>query len=193
MNFIQSISWQDIFAHWREREASNPGWIKCATEIKGWSSWDEWRDFTAEQISAESREWNLYQFTNPMDEIPQMLMGPYSGWQKYSDKKNALSFADLLEIPEAYDAFSKHSGVLRIMDGLPFSTEMIGLWCKEKDRIICIEGHHRATAIALAKKQGREIDFSGAEMRIALAEIRAEELPLLDTILERGTSKESYA
>lgn len=189
MKFIKDTNWQNIFEKWREREASNPGWIECATKIKGWSDWESWRSFTAKQFDAENREWKIFQFENPVEEIPEMLIGPYSGWQSRVINKNRTTFSELLEIADQYDEWSKHPGILAIIEGLPFATELIGVVRKDIDKIVCIEGHHRAMAITLAKKRGQIIDFSKTPITIALTELTADNCYLLDDILQRGTSK----
>lgn len=189
MKFIKDTTWQEIFDGWREREADNPGWIECATKIKGWPDWESWRSFTGEQINAKNREWKIYQFEYPLEEIPEMLIGPYSGWQSRVLNKNKTTFKELLEIPAQLEEWSRHSGLLSIVNGLPFTTEFIGLIRKDLDKIVCLEGHHRATAMVLAKKQGLKIDFSQTSVTIALTELAGENCQLLDEVLKRGTSK----
>lgn len=189
MKFIKNTTWPEVFESWRQKEASNLDWIECATKIKGWPDWESWRSFTAQQISAENREWKIFEFTNPTEEIQKMLVGPFSSWQSGVLNKNKTTFEELLKIPEQYERFSKHSYVLSILNGLPFSTELIGLVRKDINKIVCIEGHHRATAIALAKKQRRRLDFTNTPITIALAELNVEECQLLDKISQRGTSK----
>jgi hypothetical protein len=189
MKFIKDIDWHKVFEGWREREADNPAWIECATKIKGWSDWESWRSFTAKRFNAENRDWKIFQFENPLEEIPAMLIGPYSGWQSRVININHSTFKELLEIPGQYDELNKNSGVLAIMKGLPFSTELIGIVRKDNNKIVCIDGHHRATAIALAEKQGLIIDFSKVKVTIALSELDEEDCYLIDEILKRGTSK----
>lgn len=189
MKFIKDTTWQEIFEGWREREANNPNWINCATKVKGWPNWESWRWFTANQINALNRKWEFYYFENPLEEIPHMLIGPYSGWQSRVLNKNLTTFKELLEIPVQYEEWSKHSGILSIMKGLPFATEYIGLTRKDTNQIVCIEGHHRATAISLAKKLGKQINFSQTPLTIALAELSINEYWLIDNVLKRGTSK----
>ena len=190
MKFIKDTTWPEIFEGWRAREAGNPGWINCATKIKGWPDWESWRSFTAKQINAENRRWKIFEFTNPPDEILAMLVGPYGGWQARVEKKNNTTFEELLNSKEQFEHFCKHDGVLSILKGLPFATEFIGLIRKDSNQIVCLEGHHRATAIALAKKQGKTLDFSKTPITIALAELKADEVSLLDKVLQRGTSKD---
>lgn len=189
MRFLKNTNWQEVFEGWRDREANNPDWVECATKMKGWPDWEAWRSFTAQQIDAANRSWKVFQFTNQMQEIPEMLVGPFSGWQSRVINKNQTTFKELLTIPGQYEEWSKHAGVLAIMNGLPFTTDLIGIIRKDIDRIVCLEGHHRATAIALAQKQGKNIDFSQTPITIALTEFATEECRLLDEILKRGTSK----
>ena len=189
MRFIKNTTWPEVFAGWRERESGNPGWVRCAQE-KGWPDWESWRKNTAEQIKADQRAWQIFEFTDPAEEIPQMLIGPYSSWQARVTDKNKTSFEQLLNIPEPHGYFSRHDGVLLILKGLPFSTEMIGLILDDINKIVCLEGHHRATAIALAKRQGKKIDYSGVQMTIALTHLSADERQLLDELLKKGTAKD---
>ena len=189
MTFLSHTSWEEVFAGWRGREAQNPAWIRCATEVKGWPDWESWRQFTAHQLNATTREWQIFAFDNPMDEIPRMLLGPYSGWQSRAPQKNATSFEQLLAIPEQREHFRNHAGVQSIMTGLPFVTQFIGLIRDDTQRIVCIEGHHRTAAITLAKLDQKTIDFSRTRVTIALAHLSVHEISLLDTILARGTSK----
>ena len=187
LKFIKEITWAEVFEGWRNREAMHPGWIRTATEIKGWPNWESWRKFTASQIGAESRLWKLYEFTDPMDDISKMLVGPYGGWQSKSPEKNKYSFEELLDIPENYEFFKNHSVVSSLLKGFPCPTEFIGLAREDNSKIVCLEGHHRATAVALAKKEGGKI--SCGNIRIALAQLPKNECSVLDAALRRGSSK----
>jgi hypothetical protein len=191
IEFIRNITWEEVFEGWRNREANNPGWIRTATEIKGWPDWESWRKFTASQIGAEKRSWKLYEFTDPMNDIPGMLVGPYGGWQDKLPEKNKYSFEELLDIPENYEFFKKHSVVNSLLKNFPCPTEFIGLTREDNGKIVCLEGHHRATAVALAKKKGKEINFGS--VRIALAQLPKDECSVLDAALRRGSSKNPEA
>jgi hypothetical protein len=187
LKFIKETTWAKVFEGWESREASNPGWIRCATEIKGWPDWESWRKFSASQVGAENRAWQIYEFTDPINDIPKMLVGPYKGWQSKLPGKNKQSFEELLNIPENYEFFRKHSAIDSLLKNFPSPTEFIGL-IREDGRIVCLEGHHRATAVALAKKENRAIYFKGT-IRIALAKLPKEEYLLLNAALERGSSQ----
>lgn len=189
MKFIKDTAWPEVFEGWRDREANNPGWLECATKVKGWPDWESWRSFTAQKIDATNRNWKIFQFSDPMLEIPEMLVGPFSSWQSRVIHKNKTAFKELLEIPGQYEEWNNHSGILAIMSGMPFTTELIGLIRKDIDKIVCLEGHHRATAISLARKQGKDIDFSQTPITIALTEISPADCRLFDELLKRGTTK----
>ena len=186
---INLTTWEQVFESWRKREADNPGWIKTATKIKGWPDWESWRSFTATQFGADKLKWAIYKVDEPLEEIPKMLVGPYAGWQSALPGKNTFSFRDLLEIPESYDKFSNHKTVLSIMNNFPFDTEFIGLLREDNQKIVCIEGHHRAVAVTLAKKLNKNIDLSQAKITIALAYLPEKSVYLLDETLRRGSSK----
>lgn len=186
---IRDISWSEVFDGWRKREAGNPAWIECATEVKGWPDWESWRSFTAQQFQAKERTWTLYRWNDPLSNIPDMLIGPFSGWQQRVIRKNDTTFSELLELPGEEERWRSHEGVRSILNGLPFATEMIGTVRKDNGKIVCIEGHHRAMAFSLARKEEGLLDFSQTPVTIALCVLEVEECALLDDALHRGTSK----
>jgi len=187
MKFVKDTTWAEVFEGWRKREASDPGWIHCATVIKGWPDWESWRKFTASQIGAAELAWQVFEFTDPANEIPAMLIGPYTGWQSGFANKNQSTFEDRLNIPAQFEYFSRHEKVASIMKNFPLDTELIGLVREDSGRIVCIEGHHRAMAVALAKRLGPKISFGGG-VRIVLAKLK--DPAVLDRTLARGSTKE---
>ena len=190
MEFIKDVTWKEVFGSWQKGEASNPSWVELATKVKGFPDWESWRLATANDLKADEKEWRLFRFTDPFNEIPQMLVGPYSGWQSRLPEKNKYSFEELIEIPEQYEFFSQHSGVMSLMDSLPFSTTMIGLRCEDSGGIVCIDGHHRATAMAIIKKQAKKIDFSSVAIDIFIADLPKDEIKLLDEIVKKKTKSD---
>lgn len=189
MELIKPTTWEQVFRDWQSREGSNPDWIKCATAIKGWPDWKSWRGFTAQQVGAPQRAWQVFRFTDPLKEIPEMLLGPFSSWQEGLPRPNVTSFAELLERPDKYQKFSQNQKVLKTMSALPFPTQFIGLRRAGRNKIVCLEGHHRVIAITLAKLQNRKISFGDVEITIALASIPKEENDLFEKVLARGTTK----
>ena len=186
--FIKPTTWESVFQDWKQREGNDPGWIHCATTIKGWDSWESWRRFSASQIQAEDRDWVIYEFTDPMHDIPAMLVGPFTGWQSRLPKPNVHSFADLVRDSKQQPFFRAHEKVAGIMQSFPPSTHLIGLRREDDGAIVCLEGHHRATAVALCALDGIKINFGGP-VQIALATLGTAELSLLDSVLARGSSR----
>lgn len=189
MQFIKNTTWKKVFSIWKKAEISNPNIIKIATEIKSWPDWKSWRNFTAQQLRAPEREWKIFQFDDPLTEIPKMLLGPFSSWQTLvKDKKNK-TFQELLNIPEQYEIFKKDLGISKIIKDLPFHTKLIGLIRKDTNQIVCLEGHHRATAISLIQKENKKINFSNHFITIALAEVAEEDCQIFDEVLKRSSNK----
>lgn len=191
MQKIKPTTWEEVFQSWRDNEAHNPGWIRCATEIKGWPDWESWRRYMAGQLKLEKKDWELYRFSNPLREVSEMLVGPFTAWQKNLPVKNVLSFGEFLEVPEKHEQFSNHDTVRKMMDSMPFTSYMTGLIREDNRKLVCIEGHHRAAVLALANKLGRKIDFGDEVLYISLALLPNDELYLLDKALELGSEKPS--
>jgi hypothetical protein len=189
MRFLSATTWEEVFERWKKREAVNPDWVRCATEIKGWDDWESWRRFLASQFGADRRTWDTYEFENPLDEIPKMLVGPFSSWQSEFDEVNKYSFNDLVNLPCTFSGSKKFEVAQKIADGFPFETEFIGLIRDDNSKIVCLDGHHRATAFALAKKREARVDFTGVKITIALARLGEQEVWVLDEMLKRGSSK----
>ena len=187
LKLVGDTTWKEVFEGWRGREANNPGWIRTATEIKGWPDWESWRRFSAAQIGAEKRSWKIYEFKDPINDIPAMLVGPYGGWQKKLPEKNKNSFEELLAISGNYEFFRNHDAVTALTKNFPCPTEFIGLAREDNGKVVCLEGHHRATAVALAKKEGKKINCEN--IRIAITQLSKNECSILDEVLRRGSSK----
>ncbi len=183
---LQPLTWDEVFEDWRAREGTNPSWVRVAREVKGWPDWESWRRFTANQLRLPERSWALVRSTEPLHDIPKLLVGPYSGWQAYfsDEQKNTKTFEDLVARTEHADHLEQITASL--VKNFPAETRGIGLRTSS-GTIVLIEGHHRATAIAWAAKHHLPIDVR--TVNLALADLPDEELGLLDTTLERGSSR----
>ena len=188
MKFIKKTIWQDVFQSWKDSEADNLEWIHCATKIKGWPDWESWRNHTATQLNLQKRDWSLFEFDDPINEIPQMLIGPFSGWQSRFSKKNSASFFDLVNSSRDQKQFKNYEKIASILDSQAFDANLIGIVREDVNKVVCIEGHHRAMALAIAQKEGIEINFK-KPIRIALTKLPKKEIFLLDETLKRGSSK----
>lgn len=123
-----------------------------------------------------------------MRDIPMMLVGPFAGWQAKLPVPNRQTFADLVRRPEQAVPLHSHERVAGIMKHFPPSTTFFGLKREDTGAIVCLEGHHRATAVALCELAGDEINFGGP-VRVALADLGVDEVGLLDQVLARGTTR----
>ncbi|MDF1498311.1 MAG: hypothetical protein P1P85_03070 [Patescibacteria group bacterium] len=65
---------------------------------------------------------------------------------------------------------------------------MIGIIREDINRIVCIEGHHKSMALAIARKEVMEINFK-KPVCIALAKFPKEDSFLIDMTLKNGSSK----
>lgn len=187
MTYLHDLTWDDVFAMWVANEGSSPAWAKVATEVKGWPDWRSWRMFTANQLKLPTRAWKLYAWDNPMEELPAMVVGPYSGWQNRLPAKNVHTFADLVSIPEHYAHFSSNLNIQKMISHFPIQSCMTALR-RPDGKIVCLEGHHRATAVAIARRDGQTMVFS-LPPQVAVATLGTDELIVLDVTLARGTSK----
>jgi hypothetical protein len=190
LSFLRPISWQEVFEDWRTREASNPRWVECATKVKGWPDWESWRLHTSSQLHLPDRSWGLYEVIDPATFLPNLLLGPFHAWQKYTQEKNALSFADLFCLEEPREIFSKHPAVEALRKDFPASTELIGLVREDNQKIVCVEGHHRAAAVALGQVLGQPVRLFGS-VRMALAHLPLNEIHLLNETSAQGSVKPS--
>jgi len=93
---LQSLSWDEIFATWKQQEGTNPDWQRVAIQ-NGWGSWDEWRSNSVAHMDAKNRSWTAYEIENPSAYIPQIYIGPYKSWQVHFDTKLEHTFTDLVE------------------------------------------------------------------------------------------------
>jgi len=186
---ISDTNFETVFSAWKDREGSNPGWINCATKIKGWPDWESWRRFSMSLLKAEQRDWETYEIINPGSFIPDMLIGPYTGWQNFLPEKNKFSFKQALEHQGFFKNFSNHEAVKGLMKGFPQETRLIGAIIENNNKIICLEGHHRSTAVALANKLGTPINFSKRKVIIDIMLLPKEDELLLDKMLARGSTK----
>lgn len=190
MKRLAETTWAVVFDHWRISEASNPDWIYTATKVKGWPDWESWRMFTANQLKFPQRTWAVDEFTDPMNEIPALLVGPYSGWQSRLPKPNACTFAELVNIKKNYQDFAPRASTQRLISRFPADALLTGLR-KSDGAIVLLEGHHRATAVAIAEHDKMMVNFSGP-VQIALADFDQADDDLLDRVLARGSEKSSF-
>jgi len=178
------VNWEEIFKRWQESEGVMVEWQKIAQQ-KGWQTWEEWRGSWVKNFEAQNREWFRYVILDPVQTVPHFQIVPSPAWQiNFSkDERNKHTFAELFEkVTFQYDK------VRGILNNFPEPTEFIGI-CLPNKKIVLVEGHHRASALTLAKKEGRKINFNKLPT-IALTFFKEGEEKIIDSLLARGTTKE---
>ena len=188
MKFLEHTDWETVFEKWRENEADDPVWVECATRIKGWPDWESWRRFTAIQLGASQLKWDRYLLEDPAEELPLLFVGPFRGWRERLRRKSGGTFAELMSDPEQVKFFEQHKKVLGMVAGFPHPTELIAVRRQDTGELICIEGHHRCAAAALAKARGRPINFAGP-VTLALADLPEDQVQVLEEMLKRGSTR----
>lgn len=187
LQYKQDLDWNEVFEVWRKHEAHFPGWVHVATKVKGWDSWEEWRMYMALQMNLPEEAWKLYEIPIPEQQIPNMLVGPFWEWQKQLPEPIRLqaTFHDF--IAERLEWAKGHHRIPDMMEHFSSPTQFIGLYLEDQDRLLCFEGSHRAAAVALAGKEGVNIDFGSQKPLIAVATISGDTNELLARAMEIGS------
>jgi len=187
----ENVPWSTLFERWAKREEDDKGWQECATKVKGWEGWREWRTFMAEQFGASQRKWAIYQILNPNEFLPKLQVGPFQGPQNaflkgYQGEPLTGTFEDAARLNGA--ELVKNSKVSDMIHNFPLETELLGIRFPNGD-ITCMEGTHRSLATAIAKSIEQPIDFSVRKLTIAITEFTEEERKILSDMLKRGSNK----
>lgn len=200
LEYDGETTWEEVFNSWKEREGDRPEWHRVAAS-KGWGdhpgAWEDWRRAWVSNFGARDRKWHRYRISNPQETVPHFLIGPTPGWQNHfpEGERNTHTFAEMVAHPD-YIAHASHTKVRAILDDFPDLTELIGVVVPNRELtkgsgIVAIEGHHRAAAIALAAKEGRELKHA-TPPTIVLTHLNAGEEQVLDVMLARGSHKKDY-
>ncbi|MFC1617798.1 hypothetical protein ACFL2B_00795 [Patescibacteria group bacterium] len=185
LKFSGETTWPEIFQTWKNEEGVMPEWQQVARD-KGWDSWEEWRGAGFKKVGATKRRWFVYTIPDPLKTVPLWRIGPYKSWQKHfpEAEQNQHTFADLGEefSPE------NNSKIKGLIDNFPAATQFVGFVIDDRT-IVIIEGHHRATALAMAAKRRIDIKFQKLPT-IALTFLEPGEVKFFyDMLLGRSTKK----
>jgi hypothetical protein len=169
LEFIGPLKWAEIFATWREGEAHQESWKKHWEE-RGFSSWEEWRQNYAQPLNPEKLDWFLYTIKNPLYEFPLFYGVPSKGWiKKAYGGETTKQLQEIINLPVIKDNLK----VLDIQKDFPQKTLFTGII--QDDKIILIEGMHRACALA---SWDNSLPPKSA-IQIALAHWDKKEIPIL--------------
>jgi len=185
LTYQNPTTWDNIFSHWEELEGHSPDWLAVA-QAKGFETWKQWCQAWVAQFQAPQRSWQTYAIENPLQTIPNFLIGPTQGWQKHFaiDEQNKHTFQTLVQRVN----FEHNSKVQAIINDFPTSSQYFGILLPSHE-VVLIEGHHRACALAVLEQQGGSLDLS-ENLIIHLTQFKTGEQALLDAILQRGSSKQ---
>lgn len=151
LRYIHDISWSDVFAVWRSYEAYQKGW-EAHWKERGFDSWDAWRSNYVAPLLPEERIWKVYRITDPSHDVPLMYGVPSRGWQaKCYDGASTKMIAEILSHPLVAD----NPKVCAVQENFPFQTMFTGIVHKEK--IVLVEGMHRACALARMKEHDGDV------------------------------------
>lgn len=191
LEYQHPVEWEDVFDSWRRDEAVQPGWQECAKK-KGWPDWESWRLNMAGQLALEKRDWHLFRVFQPMEVLPQMVVGPFQSWQRHlpPEKRNKVTFAEYLDI-ESSRLVQNHK-IMEIIRRFPVRTQLIGLADLDKKRVICLEGTHRSIAVAASRKHGFALPYQ-LEVRLALAKLQDGDWAIFDQMSNRGSENPETA
>jgi len=172
LEHIKPLSWEEVFARWENEESLLPNWIEHY-KSRGFSSWAEWRTHSFHDLHPENLSWDLYKVSKPAETVSEFYAGPFRSWiKKYYDAGLLPQFKELVKDLGLQKVLAQKE----LFENFPKRSLLIGLL--NKDRIIIVDGMHRACALALTQAQDTAVE---TEIEIALAEFPGE-LPLLGSV-----------
>jgi hypothetical protein len=154
---------------WRKGEVWQESWKKHWEE-RGFDSWEEWRNAYVKPLHPEKLEWFLYKIKSPLEIFPGIYGVPSRSWvDKAYGGKTTKRLKDIVRTK----LFVENEKIKEIKNNFPKNTLFTGL--VHEDKIILIEGMHRACALTSWDKSKKlECDIS-----IALAEWTKKEIPVV--------------
>lgn len=169
LEYIKPVQWKEISDEWREMEAGQAMW-KEHWEKRGFSSWDEWRKAYAAPLEPTKLNWQLFKIKKPLKDFPKIYGVPSRSWidNNYGGEKLKV-LKEIIELPYV----KQHAKVIDIKNNFPGETMMTGLIFQ--DKIILVEGMHRALALA----GWTNPEPPKTEITIALAQWNQPEIPVI--------------
>jgi hypothetical protein len=156
VEYIQDISWEEIERQWKAGE--EPVWHDIYSK-KGLKNWEEWRMGRANMMHLPERLWTLEKPENVIAEVRQMFCDASTVWSKFYEDRAESDFGHLKD----HTFFRTHPRVLAMRENFRSESPIIGL--KNQGKIIVIDGHHRATAIAgMDAGQSPQVTFALTEL-----------------------------
>ena len=142
LEYIETLEWRDIFSVWRSCEAYQKDWQEHWL-ARGFESWEDWRENYSAALEPESHIWEIYRIKNTSHDVAAMYGVPSRGWQ---EKCYAGETTKIIGNILAHPMVAENNKVKSIMNNFPYQTMLTGI--VNEERIILVEGMHRALALA---------------------------------------------
>lgn len=161
LKYLRPLKWRDIFDVWREGESHQKMWREH-WQARGFSSWEEWRENYVAPLVPEELDWNLFEIKDPLQEFLLIYGTPTRGWiAKCYGGETTKQLKDVFSHP----IITNNKKIKEIAEDFPENTMLTGII--NDQRIVLVEGMHRACALAIMAREGKQ--FRG-DVKIALAE-----------------------
>lgn len=168
LEYIHDMDWDEIFSIWRSYEAYQKSWEEHWRE-RGFSSWDDWRKNYISPIDPGNKYWKIYRIKN-VNDILNFYGVPSRGWiEKCYNGEITKRLSEIEEHP----IVRNNNKIDVIKNNFPYQTMLTGVI--NKNKIVLVEGMHRAMALTGMAKSGLK---NNGDVVIALAEYEGE-LPRL--------------
>ncbi|BBM83209.1 hypothetical protein [Candidatus Uabimicrobium amorphum] len=171
LSFIKNISWDEIIHTWKQDEVDQAFWQKI---YKEYPSWEAWREACLKKFALPKDDWKVYRIHDPVLFASMAYCGPFHTWFKHysngefpTEKERERSTFGYI-VPNS--SLKENPKINSIMHDFPQSSQVLGV--SDGHKFMLYEGHHRMSALTLAKEQGIEI---ATELSIALRLFSVEE------------------
>lgn len=164
LSFVRDTSWDEIIHTWKQDEVDQVFWQKIYSK---YPSWEAWREDCLKEFSLPKDNWKIYNIQDPMSFASAAYCGPFHTWFKHYAAGNFPSKEQRENSTFAYmvprSSLQKNPKIENIMHHFPTSSQVLGI--SDGQRFMLYEGHHRMSALVLAKQRDVKIV---TELNIAL-------------------------
>jgi len=141
LKFIGPTIWDYIFDEWRKGEEYQKSWQEHWEE-RGYASWNEWRTAYVAPLQPEKLEWFLYEISNPTEILPEFYGVPSKTWvEKAYGGETTKKLKDIAHL----SIIAENEKIKDIIKNFPEETLLTAIL--QDDKIILVEGMHRANAL----------------------------------------------
>lgn len=184
----QHIEYNTVFSMWKNNEGKLESWQEFATKVKGFPSWSDWRMSICTTFKLDTFNWTLFTIQNPLKFLPNMLLGPFKGWQRHYplNQWGSHTFNDL--ITDHNEWVKNNSGIHRFPNVFTNELFFIGFLIKETNQYVLFEGHHRTAHLTFQNSLNNQVLFQ-KKPQIAIAEISIKDFQKMIDFLKNEEKK----